>query len=202
LSVVLGVTAAVRGGWLDQALQGLALFGFAVPSFVIGLVFALVFAVYLGWFPAIGYVPLTDSPSLWLASITLPVTALAVHVVAATSQQVRGSMVDTLQSDFVRTLRSRGISRSSLYLKHSLRTASPPALTVLGLQCIGLIGGTVAIEKVFGLLGLGSAIVGASSQGDAPVVMGVVTIMVLIIVLINLVLDVAYAWLNPKVRIS
>jgi peptide/nickel transport system permease protein len=202
VSIVLGVVAAVRRGWVDRALQAVALVGFAVPSFVIGLLLALVFAVELGWFPAVGFVSISDSPSLWLASITLPTVALTIQVVAATSQQVRGSMVDVLQSDFVRTLRSRGVSASSLYLRHGLRAAAPPALTVLGLQCIGLIGGTVVIEKVFGLLGLGTAIVGASGQGDLPIVMGVVTIMVLIIVIINLLLDVAYAWLNPKVRVS
>jgi len=111
-------------------------------------------------------------------------------------------MVDVLQSDFVRTLRSRGISAPSLYLRHVLRSAAPPALTVLGLQTIGLIGGTVVVEKVFGLLGLGTAIVSGSTQGDLPVVMGVVAIMVVIVVVINLALDLAYAWLNPKVRTS
>jgi peptide/nickel transport system permease protein len=200
ISVAFGVVAAVRGGWLDRALQAVALVGFSFPSFVLGLILAVVFAVQLGLLPALGYVPFTQSPGGWLASILLPTIALAVQVVASTSQQVRGSMVDVLQSDFVRTLRSRGISAPSLYLKHGLRSAAPPALTVLGLQTIGLIGGTVVVEKVFGLLGLGTAIVSASAQGDQPIVMGVVTIMVLIIVLINLLLDVAYAWLNPKVR--
>jgi peptide/nickel transport system permease protein len=200
ISVAFGVAAAVRGGWLDRLLQILAVGGFAFPSFVLGLLLALVFAVKLGVLPAVGYVPLTQSPAGWASSILLPTIALAVSIVAATSQQVRGSMVDVLQSDFIRTLRSRGISTTSLYLKHGLRTAAPPALTVLGLQTIGLIGGTVVIEKVFGLDGLGSAIVSAAGQGDAPVVMGVVTIMVLIVVATNLLLDLAYAWLNPKVR--
>ena len=200
VSVAFGVAAAVRGGWLDRLLQIVAVGGFSFPSFVLGLLLALVFAVQLGWFPAVGYTPLTQSPPLWLASILLPTIALAVQIVAATSQQVRGSMVDVLQSDFIRTLRSRGIPSSSLYLRHGLRSAAPPALTVLGLQTIGLIGGTVVVEKVFGLLGLGTAIVTASAQADQPIVMGVVTIMVLIIVAINLLLDAAYAWLNPKVR--
>ena len=203
VSVVFGVIAAIRrGGWIDRILQVVALAGFAFPSFVIALLLVLVFAVQLGWFPAIGFVPLTESPQLWLASITLPVAALAIQVVAATSQQIRGSMVDVLESDYIRTLRSRGVSPVGLYLKHALRSAAPPALTVLGLQSIALIGGTVIIEKVFGMLGLGTAIVGASSQGDLPIVMGVVSVMVLIIVAINLLLDLAYAWLNPKVRVA
>lgn len=202
ISVTLGVTAAVRGGSIDRFLQGLSLLGFAVPGFVLALFLSLLFAVQLGWFPAIGFVPFEISPTAWIASITLPTLALAAQVIAGTSQQVRGSMVDVLKSDFVRTLRSRGISRRSLYLRHALRAAAPPALTVLGLQCIGLIGGTVVVEKVFGLMGLGSAIQGGASQGDLPIVMGVVALLVLVVVVINLVLDVAYAWLNPKVRVS
>jgi peptide/nickel transport system permease protein len=202
VSVVLGVTAAVHGGWVDRLLQFISLLGFAVPGFVLGLILALVFAVQLRWFPAIGFVPFEQSPTRWLVSITLPTVALAVQAIAGTSQQIRGSLIDVLESDFVRTLRSRGISRGSLYLRHALRSAAPPALTVLGLQCIGLIGGTVVVEKVFGLVGLGSAILGGAGQGDVPIVMGVVAIMVLVIVVINLVLDVAYAWLNPKVRAS
>jgi len=200
VSIVFGVTAAVRGGWVDRVLQIVAVAGFAFPSFVLGLLLALVLAVHWRLLPAFGYVPLGQSFVGWSASLLLPVGALAVQVVAATSQQVRGSMVDVLQSDFIRTLRSRGISPASLYLRHGLRSAAPPALTVLGLQTIGLIGGTVVVEKVFGLLGLGTAIVSAATQGDVPIVMGVVTIMVLIIVVINLLLDIAYAWLNPKVR--
>ncbi|MEN2739620.1 ABC transporter substrate-binding protein [Microbacterium sp. X-17] len=200
ISIALGVFAAVRGGWVDRVLQAVSLLGFALPGFVLALFLALFFAVQLGWFPAVGYVPIAQSPALWLASITLPTLALAAQVIAGTSQQVRGSMVDVLQSDYVRTLRSRGISSASLYLRHALRSASPPAVTVLGLQCIGLIGGTVVVEKVFGLMGLGSAIQGGAGQGDVPIVMGVVAILVLVIVIINLVLDLAYAWLNPKVR--
>ena len=193
-------TADVGRANRSRVLQALAVTGFSFPSFVLGLLLALVFAVQLGWLPAVGYNPITEDPGLWLASITLPTIALAVQVIASTSQQVRGSMVDVLQSDFVRTLRSRGIAPRSLYLLHGLRSAAPPALTVLGLQTIGLIGGTVVVEKVFGLQGLGTAIVTGSTQGDVPIVMGVVTIMVLIIVVINLLIDLAYAWLNPKVR--
>lgn len=202
VSVALGVVAAVRGGVVDRVLQAVSLLGFAIPGFVLALFLSLVFAVELGWFPAVGFVPFLTSPTGWLLSITLPTLALSAQVVAGTSQQVRGSMVDVLRSDFVRTLRSRGISRRSLYLRHALRSSAPSALTVLGLQCIALIGGSIVVEKVFGLVGLGSAIQGSAAQGDLPVVMGVVTVLVVMIVLINLVLDVAYAWLNPKVRVS
>jgi peptide/nickel transport system permease protein len=202
LGIALGVTAAIKRGWLDQALQVIALAGYAFPSFVLGLALAVVFGVRLHWFPATGFVPFSQSPRLWLASITLPAVALAIQVLCVTSQQVRGSMIDIMQSDFIRTLRSRGIGRFSLYLRHGLRSAAPPALTVLGMQSISLIGGTVVVEKVFGMMGLGTAIVGSAAQGDTPMVMGIVTVMVLIIVAINLLLDAGYAWLNPKVRMQ
>ncbi|GAA4697476.1 ABC transporter permease [Phytohabitans rumicis] len=202
LSVVLGVAAAVRGGWLDRAVQGLAILGFAVPSFLVALLLALVVAVKLGWLPATGYVPLEQSPGEWLRSITLPAVALAVGAIAATAQQVRGSMVDVLRMDYIRTLRSRGVSERSLLFRHALRNAAPPALTVLSLQFIGLLSGAVVVEKVFGLAGIGSEANSAASQGDVPMVMGVVVVMVLMVVLVNLLIDIAYGWLNPKVRVS
>ena len=200
LSLIIGVTAAVRGGWLDRSLSVLSVAGFAFPSFVLALVLALVFAVNLHWLPAIGYVPLTHSPSGWLKSVTLPVAALAIAIVASTSLQLRGAMIDVVQSDFVRTLRSRGVSSRSLYLKHALRSAAPSALTILGLQTIGLVGGTVVVERVFALQGLGTAVVDGSTNGDVPVVMGVVLILVGFIAVVNSLLDIAYALLNPKVR--
>jgi peptide/nickel transport system permease protein len=200
LSVVLGVAAAVRRGWLDGLVQVLALVGFAVPGFLVGLLLALFVAVKWGALPATGYVPLGDSPTGWLKAVVLPSTALAVGALAATAQQVRGAMIDVLDQDFVRTLRSRGLSERSLLFKHCLRNAAPPALTVLSLQFIGLLGGAVVVEKVFGLNGIGSKLTEGASQGDVPVVMGVVLAMVLLVILVNLVIDVVYGWLNPKVR--
>ncbi|MFG2377745.1 ABC transporter permease [Streptomyces sp. NPDC048504] len=202
LSTVLGVAAAVRRGALDQLVQLLAVLGFAVPSFLVALVFAVVIGVDLGWLPATGYVPLADSAGGWLRSITLPALSLSVGAIAATAQQVRGSMVDVLRADYVRTLRSRGISERSLLFRHALRNAAPAALTVLALQFIGLVGGAVVVEKVFGLNGIGSQATSAGSQGDTPVVMGVVVVMVALVVVVNILMDLAYGWLNPKVRVG
>jgi peptide/nickel transport system permease protein len=200
-SIAIGIAAAVFRGWLDRLVQVLAIIGFAIPSFLVGLAIAVIFAVNLHWFPATGYVPVTVSASGWIKSIVLPSVALAVGAVAATAQQVRGSMIDVLSQDYVRTLRSRGLSERRVLFKHALRNAAPPALTVLSLQFIGLVGGAVIIEQVFGLPGIGSAAVDASIQGDRPLVMGVVVSMVLIVVGVNLLMDLAYGWLNPKVRV-
>jgi peptide/nickel transport system permease protein len=202
LSVIIGVAAAVKGGWLDRLVQFLAVIGFALPAFLIALVLSAIFAVKLQIFPAVGYVPFAESPSDWLMSITLPAIALAIGAMAATAQQIRGSMIDVLSLDYVRTLRSRGLPERSLKFRHALRNAAPPALTVLSLQFIGLVGGAVVVEKVFGLSGLGSETLSSSSSGDQPLVLGVVVVMVLIIVVVNLLVDIAYGWLNPKVRVA
>lgn len=202
LAVLIGVAAAVKGGWVDRAVQSLAILGFAVPSFLLALVLSVTFAVNWRIFPAVGFVPLSESFSGWIMSVTLPATALAIGAMAATAQQVRGSMLDVLGADYVRTLRSRGLSERSLLFRHALRNAVPPALTVLGLQFIGLVGGAIVVERVFGLYGIGTEIFSASSGGDQPVVLGITVVLVIIIVLVNLLMDVAYGVLNPKVRVA
>ncbi|MFJ2113255.1 MULTISPECIES: ABC transporter permease [unclassified Streptomyces] len=202
LSVLFGVAAALRGGLLDRAVQLTAVVGFAVPSFLVALVLALFAGVKWGLLPATGYTSFAESPSGWLASVILPSVSLAVGAVAATAQQVRGALLDVLRMDYVRTLRSRGLSRRSLLLKHALRNAAPSALTVLSLQFIGLVGGAVVVEKVFGLAGIGSVANTAASDGDSPLLMGVVVVMVGIVVAVNLLMDIALGWLNPKVRVG
>ncbi|WP_284752207.1 ABC transporter permease [Arthrobacter sp. efr-133-R2A-120] len=200
VSVVLGSIAAVRAGWLDKSIQVGAVLADSIPGFLVALILAMVVAVNLGWLPATGFVPFQRSVVEWLRSITLPSIALAFGATAATTQQLRGSMLDVLRLDFVRTLRSRGLSDRRVIFKHVLRNAAPPALTVLSLQFIGLVGGAVIVEKVFGLRGIGSIATSAAVQGDAPVVLGVVIVMVVIVVAVNLIADLAYGWLNPKVR--
>jgi len=202
LSIALGTVAALRGGWVDRVVQFASVLGTAIPSFLIALVLAVVLAVQLGLLPATGYVALGTSGTGWLQSIILPSVALAVGATAATAMQVRGALIDVLQADFVRTLRSRGLSTRSVVFKHALRNAAPPALTVLGLQFIGLIGGAVVVEKVFGLPGIGTLANSAAVRGDAPVLLGTVVVTVAVVVAVNLLLDIAYGWLNPKVRVS
>ncbi|WP_106403252.1 ABC transporter permease [Actinocorallia populi] len=202
VSIVLGVAAAVRGGWADRVLQVVSVVAFAVPNFLVGMILALVFAVQLGLFPAIGYVKPSVDPAGWLASITLPALALAIGAIATVAAQTRGSMIDVLRQDYIRTLRSRGLPARSVLLKHALRNAAPASLTVLSLQFIALIGGAVVIEQVFGLTGIGERATSAASQGDVPLVLGVVVVTVVLVVIVNLLADVLLGWLNPKVRMS
>lgn len=202
LSVVLGILAARRGGAIDSVVQFVSIIGFAIPGFLIALYLVLFFAVTLGWFKATGYIPLTTSFTGWVSSVTLPIIALSIGGIATIAQQVRGSVLDGLSRDYVRTLRSRGLSSNRVVYKHVLRNAGGPALALLAVQFIGMIGGAVIVEQIFALPGIGSLTVQATAQGDIPVVMGIVVITAIIAVVVNLVIDLAQAALNPKVRLS
>ncbi|GAB2874340.1 ABC transporter permease [Streptomyces mayteni] len=201
VSVLLGTAAAVRRGWLDRTVQLLSVAGYALPGFWIALLLALVAAVELGWFPATGYVPFSLSVAGWLSTITLPIAALSIGAVASTTQQIRGAMIDVLRQDYIRTLRSRGLPRHRVLLRHALRNASGPGLTVLALQFVGLMGGAVFVEQIFALPGIGLLAVNATTRGDIPMVMGVVVVTVVLVTVVNLLIDIAVGYLNPKARI-
>lgn len=202
LSSLLGLTAAVRGGWVDKFIQVLSVVGFSVPSFWLGLLLVIFFAVRLNWFPATGYVSFGRSPSGWATSLALPVTALVLAGIASASQQVRGAIIDALDQDYIRTLRARGVPSRSILFRHGLRNAVPSVLTVLSLQFIALVGGAAIIEQVFAIPGLGSLTVTASLNGDVPVLMGVVVTLIILVVVVNLVIDLLNAMANPKVRVQ
>ncbi|MFC0038556.1 ABC transporter permease subunit [Actinomadura rayongensis] len=202
LATVLGVVAATRGGWVDRVVQFLGVLGHAVPNFLISLGLVTLFAISLHWFRPTGYVRFADSPQLWLSSITLPVLALTINGVSGVVQQVRGSVLDELGRDYVRTLRSRGLPESRVVYRHVLRNAAGPALSFLGVQVVGLLGGAVIIEQVFAIPGLGQVAVTATGQGDIPLVMGLVVVSAVLVVLVNLLVDLVQGWLNPKVRLG
>ncbi|NDV00027.1 ABC transporter permease [Pseudoroseicyclus sp. CLL3-39] len=155
LSALLGVTAAVRGGWSDRLIQVGGVIGFALPYFWLALMLVVLFAVELRCLPATGNISFGASPSACLASLVLPVAALAFSGIASSSQQVRGAVIDALRQDYVRTLRARGVSPRSVLFRHVLRNAMPAALTVLSVQFIGLLGGAAIIGRVFAIPGLG-----------------------------------------------
>jgi peptide/nickel transport system permease protein len=201
LATVLGMAAAVKGGFIDRAVQFLAVAGFAIPNFVVAIVVVTLFAINLALLPATGWVNLTDDPAGWAKSIILPVLALVVSTVASAAQQIRSAFKDVLTRDWVRTLRSRGISNTEILFKHVLRSAAPAGLTVLSLQFVGMLGGSVIIESIFALPGIGHLVVDSTSQGDTPVVMGVVVFTVIVVILVNLAVDLLNGWLNPKVRV-
>ena len=202
LAALLGVAAAIKRGWIDRAVQLLSLAGDALPSFVVAIVLVTSLAIQAKIFPATGFVPFADNPALWIMSIALPITALVFQLVAQAAQQFRSAIIDVRRRDFVRTLRSRGLSEREVVFKHVLRSAAPAALTILSLQFVGLLGGSVIIEQIFALPGVGPLAVLSTTQGDIPVVMGVVVYTVVMVILVNLVVDLVNGWLNPKVRVS
>lgn len=202
VSVCLGMLAAVKRGWIDRAVQVISVAGLSLPNFWVALLLVIWLAIGARIFPPTGYIAPSVSVVAWLSTITLPIIALSLGGVAAATQQVRGAVIDILEADYVRTLKSRGLKDGSILFRHALKNAAPAALTVLSLQFIGLLGGAIVIEKVFALPGLGSLAVGATIQGDVPIVLGVVIVTVILVVLVNLLIDLANGWVNPKVRLQ
>ncbi|GGE84207.1 ABC transporter permease [Mycetocola zhadangensis] len=202
LSTLIGVAAAVKRGWIDRAVQIAAVIGDAIPNFVLAIVFVTIFAIQLGFFPATSSIQPGADGGAWVASLTLPVIALVISGLTSGAQQVRSAVIKQLEKDYVRTLRSRGISEGVILFKHVLRSAAPAGLTVLSLQFIGMLGGVVIIEQIFALPGMGALAVQSTTLGDTPLVMGVVLYTVIIVILVNLLVDLANGWLNPKVRVS
>lgn len=202
IAFALGIAAAVYRGWLDRLVQILSIAGYAIPGFLFALLLVIVFAINLGWLPATGYVQLTADPLGWLKTVILPIAALSIGMIAATAQQVRGAVIDVLRQDYVRTLRSRGLSEREIIFKHVLRNASGTGLTVLGLQFVGLLGGAIVVEQIFALPGLGTVAIQYTSRGDIPVVMGLLIITSLIVAVVNLLVDLGVGFLNPKARVA
>jgi peptide/nickel transport system permease protein len=201
IAIILGTVAALKGGWIDRLVQFLGLFGFAVPGFLIAFFLVTLLAIQFPIFNAVGYVEFAENPSEWLKSVTLPVIALSLSAIASVAQQVRGSVKDALDLDYVRTLRARGLTFNRVIFKHVLRNAGGPALSILGVQFVGMLGGAVLVEQIFAIPGLGPYAVSASSRSDLPALMGLVVITALIVIVVNLVIDLLSAALNPKVRL-
>lgn len=201
-SVALGVASAANRGVLDVVLQSISTIAFVFPAIVLGIVMVFVFAINLGLVPAVGYTPFSDSPTGWFSSVILPAIVLSIGGIAALASQIRGSLIDELNRDYIRTLRSRGVSEGSILLRHALRNAASPGFTTFSLQFIGMFGAALFIEKIFALPGYGTYGFQATIQGDLPALLGVTTFGILLVVVVNLLVDVASGWLNPKVRLS
>ncbi len=197
-----GIASAVfRGRWIDSLFTGLAMLGASVPSFWLGLVLIQVFAVSLGWFPVSGYgapdAPLFDR----LHALMLPAAVLGLLNSALIIRFTRASMLDVLGEDYVRTARSKGLGEGTVVLKHALRNALVPIVTVLGLTAALMIGGAVVTETVFGLPGVGSLVVNAVLRRDYPVIQGALLVIAAIYVLINFAIDLLYAVVDPRVKV-
>lgn len=202
LGISLGLASAVTRGPLARLIDIVALVGWALPAFWVGAMLILLFAVTLGWLPATGYAPLSESPSGWARSLVLPVAALSLGGVAAVTKQTRESLLEILSSEYIRMAWANGVRPWSIYLRHALKNASIRVATILGILAVSLIGGAVLVESVFALPGLGSLAVRSSLQHDLPMVQGIVVLVTVLVVIVNLLIDLAYLVLNPRVRLG
>lgn len=198
--IVLGVTAAVRGGRLDRAISVLSGVGLSLPTFWVGILLVYFISLRAHLLPATGYVSFSVSPAGYVKSLILPVIALAVAGAAIIARTARTGMVTALQQEHIRTLQAIGTPPWRIRYIHALRYASVPVISVLGVQFIALFGGSIIIEQVFALPGLGQATQLAIGSHDLPAIQGVVVIATVVVVVTNLVLDLAIAALDPKVR--
>lgn len=201
LSLVLGTYSAinakkVRGGIVDVVTQ----VGIAIPAFWAGLLFVLLFAVRLRWLPTGGYVPLTEDPVASIRSVILPVLALSLGITSVFTRYVRTAMIDVMNEDFIRSAMARGRTRRGAALVHGVRNASIPLVTVAALQFGQLIAGAVVVENVFVLPGIGRLIVTATLGREVVVVQSLALVIMLVILILNFLVDIAYGFLDPRIR--
>ena len=203
LGVVIGLLAGTRPGTkTDRTLTFLTTFGISVPDFWVGLMLVIFFALDLKWLPAVGYTNFSDSPGKWLWHLILPAFTLSIPAIAEFSRQLRTSVITVSGENFIRTARSRGYTEIRISLKHELKNALTAPLTVLGAQAAHMLGGAVIIEVVFGIPGIGQYAVDSLLRNDLPTIQGIVLLTGVIVVLVNLLIDVLQAVLNPRLRYS
>lgn len=201
IAVPLGVLAAVyRGGIIDIVVSVFALLGLSIPGFFLGILLILLFSLELRWLPPAGYVPFNEAPLDNLRHMVLPAFSLGLILAAATTRIVRSTMLEVLGRDYVRTARAKGLSESVTLTRHALRNALVPVVTVIGLQFGTLLGGAVIIEQVFSLPGVGRFALEGINLRDYPVVQGAVLLISLAFVLVNLLVDILYALIDPRLR--
>jgi peptide/nickel transport system permease protein len=205
IAVLIGIPAGVvsaryHNSGVDQSFMALALVGLSVPNFLLGLLMILVFGVWLGWLPVAGYVPLEDGAWSTLRSLLMPAGALGLVQSALIARITRSSMLDVLREQYILAGRAKGLEERSIVYKHALKNAIIPTLTVVGITFALLIGGAVVIETVFNIPGVGRLIISAVLRRDYPVVQGVVLLIAVTYTLINLLIDLAYLAIDPRIR--
>jgi peptide/nickel transport system permease protein len=201
VAVPLGVVAAWKAGsWVDRTIMAFAVFAFSLPVFVVGYVLAYVFALQFEWLPVQGYTPLAAGLWPWLQNLILPALALGTVYIALIARITRASMLEVLQQDYVRTARAKGLGQRNILFVHALKNAAVPIVTVIGIGIALLIGGAVVTESVFAIPGLGRLTIDAILRRDYPVIQGIVLLFSFLYVLVNLMVDVTYTLVDPRIR--
>jgi peptide/nickel transport system permease protein len=203
IAIPAGVIAAVRRNTVwDLLASGISLCGVSVPNFWLGIMLILLVSVRFGWLPASGFVPIAEDPLGNLKRMLMPSLVLGTGLAAVLMRQTRNAMIEVLSADYIRTARSKGLAGWSVVVRHGLRNGLIPVVTILGLQTGALLGGAVVTEQIFVLPGFGRLIVEAVFTRDYPVVQGVVLITASSYVLVNLLVDLSYSVLNPRIRVA
>jgi peptide/nickel transport system permease protein len=202
IGIPLGVFAAWKAGsrW-DRGIQIFAALGISIPGFWLGFIMILAFAVYLRWFPVIGYVSPTESLTGWVRSITLPVILLAINGSSIIVRMTRAAILEVLREDYIRTARAKGLANKAVLFRHALRAGAIPIITVVGALAAGLLTGVVVTETVFTIPGLGRLIAETVQTRDFPVVQSMLMLLATLYVFINLCVDLAYVFFDPRVRL-
>jgi peptide/nickel transport system permease protein len=205
LAVVVAVTAGIVaawqvGTWIDRIVMALSVASFSVPVFVVGYVLIYVFAIQLRWLPVQGYQPIADGLVNWLRHLVLPSIALGLAYVALIARITRTAMLEVLAEDYIRTARAKGVATGPVLLKHALKNAGVPIVTVIGIGIALLIGGVVITETVFNIPGIGRLVVDAIQTRDYPIIQGVILLFSGVYVIVNLLVDLTYTLLDPRIR--
>jgi peptide/nickel transport system permease protein len=201
IAVPIGVIAAVRADTLkDYAARSAAILALSVPGFWLATLAIVLPAIWWGWSPATGYTEFAASPRAWLEQFLLPALILGIASSAAIMRLTRGMLLEVLRQDYIRTAWAKGLAERIVVIRHGLRNAVIPVVTVLGIQVAQIVGGTVIIETIFGFPGMGRFLFEAINQRDYPVIQGVNLVVVSTIVLVNLAIDALYATLDPRIR--
>ena len=202
-AIPLGMLAAKsKGKTMDFLISIITQIGLSVPSFWSGILLILIFGFTLNWFSAGGYVPWSKSPFLALRSLFLPSLAIAIPQIAIVVRYLRTTIIEQLNEDYVRTAYSKGLKESTIYFKHVLKNALIPVVTVVGMNFGEILAGSLVIEQVFTLPGFGSLLVSAIGSRDYPLIQGMVLIIAFLVVLVNLIVDLTYRWLDPKIELK
>ncbi|WP_375399905.1 ABC transporter permease [uncultured Amnibacterium sp.] len=200
--VTVGTFSALRpGSFIDRAGMGASLTAVSLPIFFTGPVLLLIFEYTLGWLPDPSYAPITQNPGQWLISMILPWCCLAFLFAALYARLTRSNMLETMGEDYIRTARAKGLGRSTVVVRHGLRAALTPIVTIFGIDLGQLIGSTVITEQVFNFRGLGALTLQGISQQDLPVIQGVTIVAAVVLVVANLIVDVLYGFIDPRVTV-
>ena len=203
IAIPLGtISALYRDTWIDHSVRVLAVSGLAIPSFWLGMLIILTLLSLFNWLPKIGYVSIFEDPITNLSALIWPAVSVGYRYAAVATRMMRSALLEVMREDYIRTARAKGVWTRLIMRRHALRNALLPVVTVIGLEFAFLIGGLVVTEQVFNINGIGKLFVDATARGDFNLIQGLVLFIATIFIFVNLMVDLLYAWLDPRIRLS